>query len=232
MQLTFATYNIRKAIGVDRRRDPDRILTILRELDADIVALQEADRRFGRRASALPLAAIHEHTPYRPVPLSMRPNSMGWHGNALLVKKGIEVIEAMPVPLPIVEPRGAIRADLVAAGKRMRVVGMHLDLSGLRRRHQMRSILAHVEECGAPCPTVLMGDFNNWSRRRGCFREFREGWQVIPFRPQLSVTETSRAARSYNRFERLGRDRNRRTPQRAICQRLRPLARMGGTFSA
>ena len=177
VQLTFASYNIHKAIGLDRRRDPDRILAILREIDADVVALQEADRRFAGRVSALPLSAIYEQTPYRPVQLSARPGSMGWHGNAFLVRRGIDVIEASPVHLPAVEPRGAILADLLVAGQKLRVVGMHLDLSGLRRRHQMRSILAHVGACEEQYPTVLMGDLNNWSRRRGCFREFRDGWQ-------------------------------------------------------
>jgi endonuclease/exonuclease/phosphatase family metal-dependent hydrolase len=73
---------------------------------------------------------IQDHTHYRPVPLSMKPDSIGWHGNALLVKRDIEVAEAAPVPLPVLEPRGAIRADLLVEGRAIRVVGMHLDLSG------------------------------------------------------------------------------------------------------
>lgn len=179
MQIKFASYNIRKAIGLDRRRDPDRILTILREMDADVVALQEADRRFGRRVSALPFGAILEHTPYVPVPLTMRPDSIGWHGNAILVRRGIEVVDAAPVPLPMLEPRGAIRADLVRDGMRFRVVGMHLDLSGLRRRHQVRSVLSHLADCDGDCPAALMGDLNEWARRGGCLREFDAGWNVL-----------------------------------------------------
>ncbi len=179
MQLTFASFNIHRAIGLDRRRDPDRILSVLREIDADVVALQEADRRFGRRASVLPLAAIADHTPYRPVPLSIRPVSIGWHGNALLVRRGIAVTDAAIVPLPTLEPRGAIRVDLTAGGRRLRVVGMHLDLSGLRRRHQVRSILGHLDLCDGHCPTVLMGDLNEWSQHGGCLREFHHDWRVL-----------------------------------------------------
>lgn len=179
MELTFVSYNIHKAVGLDRRRDPDRILAILNETGADVIALQEADRRFGRRQSVLPLAAIESHTPYRAVHLGMRPDSIGWHGNALLVRREIEVAEACVVPLPTLEPRGAIRADLVVAGRRLRVVGMHLDLSGLRRRQQVRSILAHVAECGEDCPTVLMGDFNEWARIGGAFHEIPRAWQLL-----------------------------------------------------
>lgn len=178
MQLTFASYNIRKAIGLDRRRDPDRILAILREIDADVIALQEADRRFGQRQTVLPLDAIH-HAGYRPVPLSMKPGSLGWHGNALLVRREIELVEAAPVPLPMLEPRGAIRADLRVDGCAVRVIGMHLDLSGLRRRHQVRSVLAHAAACAAPMPTVLMGDMNEWAMHGGCFREFDHSWCVL-----------------------------------------------------
>lgn len=179
MQIKVASYNIRKAVGLDRRRDPDRILKVLREIDADVVALQEVDRRFGRRMAALPLHAIHESTDYHPVPLSMKPDSLGWHGNAILVRKGIELAEAAPVPLPVLEPRGAVRADLVANGQRFRVVGMHLDLSGLRRRHQVRSVLSHVAACEAPCATVMMGDLNEWTQHGGCFREFDHKWRVL-----------------------------------------------------
>ena len=179
MQLTFASYNIRKAVGIDRRRDPARILAILREMDADVVALQEADRRFGRRASVLPLADILDHTPYRPVSLSMKPDSIGWHGNALLVRREIEHAGASVVPLPVLEPRGAICADLLAGGRRVRVAGMHLDLSGLRRRHQVRAVLGHLDCQDARCPSVLMGDFNEWALHGGCFREFGQPWRVL-----------------------------------------------------
>jgi endonuclease/exonuclease/phosphatase family metal-dependent hydrolase len=179
MQLTFASYNIRKGVGLDRRRDPQRILDVLHEIDADVVALQEADRRFGKRESALPRALLDDHGHYRAVPLNHRPHSLGWHGNALLVKRGIAVAEANVVPLPTLEPRGAVWADLLIAGRRVRVVGMHLDLSGLRRRQQVRAVLTHVTRCGPPCPAVLMGDLNEWSLHGGALHEFHAPWRVL-----------------------------------------------------
>jgi endonuclease/exonuclease/phosphatase family metal-dependent hydrolase len=183
MQLTFASYNIHKAVGLDRRRDPDRIIAVLREVNADVIALQEADRRFGERAGVLPRQALDDHTPYRVVPIDHgqfgRPDSMGWHGNALLVRRDIEVESAAIVPLPTLEPRGAIRADLIVASRAVRVVGMHLDLSGLRRRQQVRTVLEHCRSCDGDHPTVLMGDFNEWSRQGGCFREFARGWRLL-----------------------------------------------------
>ena len=177
MKLKFASYNIRKAVGLDRRRDPERILTVLREIDADVVALQEADRRLGRRASALPLAMIHDHTHYLPVPLSMKPDSLGWHGNALLVRRGIGIVDAAPVPLPALEPRGAIRADLVVEGRAIRVVGMHLDLSGLRRKQQFAHLCNASRAPGLPA--VMLGDCNEWWRPIGGERGFASHWTMV-----------------------------------------------------
>ena len=179
MQLTFASYNIHKAVGLDRRRDPERILAVLHEINADVVALQEADRRFGKRESALPRQLLDDLSHYRAVPLNHRPDSIGWHGNALLVKRGIRIVEAGVVPLPTIEPRGAVRADLLVEGRRIRVVGMHLDLSGLRRRQQIRAILDHAGRCGPLCPTVMMGDLNEWSLHAGSLHEFHAPWRVL-----------------------------------------------------
>jgi endonuclease/exonuclease/phosphatase family metal-dependent hydrolase len=178
MRVTVASYNIRKAIGLDRKRDPERIMAILREIDADVIALQECDRRFGDRASVIPRAALDD-SPWRAAPISVRPLSLGWHGNALLVRKDIAIRDAAGVPLPTLEPRGAVRADLAIGSTRLRVVGMHLDISGLRRRQQVRSILTHVAGCGADSPTVLLGDLNDWSRNGRALREFGEEWRIV-----------------------------------------------------
>jgi len=178
LELKLASYNIHKAVGTDGRRDADRILAVLREVNADIVALQEVDRRFGRRPSVLPRAWVEEQG-YEVVPLAMLPESLGWHGNALLVRRGIDILGAAPVQLPVIEPRGAVRAELAVSGRRLRAVGMHLDLSGLRRRHQIRSVLGEIADCGEDCPAILMGDFNEWSPRGGSIREFADGWRAL-----------------------------------------------------
>jgi endonuclease/exonuclease/phosphatase family metal-dependent hydrolase len=127
----------------------------------------------------LPREMIDDLSHYRAVPLNHRPDSLGWHGNALLVKRHIKVIEANVVALPTLEPRGAVRGDLLVDGQRVRVVGLHLDLSGLRRRQQLRTILSHVTSCGPACPTVLMGDFNEWALHGGSWREFHSPWRVL-----------------------------------------------------
>ena len=183
MDLRVASYNIRKAVGRDRRRDPDRIIAILAELDADVVALQEADRRFGSRASVLPRDAL-AHAGWHPAPLAMKASSLGWHGNALLVRDHVEFTDCAQIDLPTLEPRGAVRADLAIRGQRVRVAGMHLDLTGIRRRQQVRSVLAHLRDCDGDCPAILMGDLNEWLPRKGALRAFGSpetygDWQVL-----------------------------------------------------
>jgi endonuclease/exonuclease/phosphatase family metal-dependent hydrolase len=170
--ILVASYNMRKAIGTDRRRRPERTIEVLNEIGADVVALQEADRRFGARMSALPLHMIDEHSDYKPVPFETRSGSLGWHGNALLVKKHVEILGFDLVHLPSLEPRGAVLADLRVDGTEIRVVGMHLDLSGLWRRRQAHAVLAHLAAREGDPASILMGDLNEWSVRGGCLRDF------------------------------------------------------------
>lgn len=167
-----ASYNMRKAIGTDRRRRPERTIEVLNELGADVIALQEADRRFGSKASAIPLAMLEAHSDYKAVEMDVRAGSIGWHGNALLVRKDAEVREHHLFRLPSLEPRGAVLAEIAIDGILLRVVGMHLDLSGLWRRQQAQAILAHLHDREGEPPTVLMGDLNEWSTRGGCLRDF------------------------------------------------------------
>ena len=55
LRLSYANSaeNIRKAIGTDRKRNPQRILDVLSEIGPDIIALQEADKRVGTRGAAV-----------------------------------------------------------------------------------------------------------------------------------------------------------------------------------
>lgn len=175
--LRFASYNIHKAVGIDGVADSGRIISVLREIDADVIALQEADRRFGQRETVLPRAALDD-THWRVVPVARRQRSIGWHGNALLVRRDIAVLESEPLELPTLEPRGAVSALLSHEGATFRIIGTHLDLSGLRRSDQVRAILGYCEDHYADCPSVLMGDFNQWTARSGAIRHFGD-WEVI-----------------------------------------------------
>ncbi len=182
--LKIASYNIHKGVGLDRLRRPDRVIDVLNELDADVIALQEADRRFGARASALPPELLLAQSPYVPVELNRSAHSIGWHGNAILVRNDAEILTHAHIELPTLEPRGAVLAEIRIRGVRMRVVGMHLDLSGLWRRRQARSIIAALE-ARRPLPTILMGDLNEWTLHGGCLRDFAPHFRMAPTPPSF-----------------------------------------------
>lgn len=172
MTLRVASYNMRKSIGTDRRRRPERTLQVLMEVGAHVIALQEADRRFGRRERVLTDHLLTDHSPWWAAPIPTRAHSMGWHGNALLVHREIEIVDCSAIDLPSLEPRGAIAARLKRGGFEFRVVGMHLDLSGLWRRRQASAIVAHLANAEPQLPVIAMGDLNEWSRNAGCLRDF------------------------------------------------------------
>lgn len=94
--LRLATWNIRAGLGTDLRRDAGRVIDGIAALDADIVALQEADFRFGARPSALPRELVALHAVLVPLPVGTNAASFGWHGNTVLVKPGIL---AQPMPM-------------------------------------------------------------------------------------------------------------------------------------
>ena len=176
--IRVASYNIQKSIGTDFRRRPERILEVLVELDADVITLQEVDRRFGERVTSLSLAAIASETSYQPLMFGARPMSLGWHGNTILVRKGVEVLAQRSLVLPRLEPRGGVMADLRIDGTTLRVVGLHLGLLGLWRKRQAEAVLDQLEALEETLPTVIMGDLNEWSVNGGCLRHFARDHHV------------------------------------------------------
>lgn len=177
--IKVCSYNIRKSLGTDRKRNPDRIMKILAEVDADVIAVQEVDMRFGTRVSTLSPDQIIDQTDYMPVRFGIREQSLGWHGNAILVKKGIEVVDQQRIELPAFEPRGAILADIKVDGRVLRVVGMHLGLLGNWRRRQAEAIVSYLETIEGKVPTVFMGDLNQWAPDGGCLAQFAQHHNVI-----------------------------------------------------
>lgn len=162
----IASYNIRKCVGLDRRRDSDRTLRVVSSLNADIVALQEADRRLPPRPSALP-----DDTARRldMTALDVDPStpSIGFHGNALLISSAFRCTRLHGLDLPGLEPRGAIMAELERqGGGHLRIVATHLGLMRRYRKMQLGAILDAIAK--APLmPTIIIGDFNEWSPDSG-----------------------------------------------------------------
>ena len=176
--LKIGSYNIQKSIGVDARRRPERTLQVIREMDCDILALQEADRRFGPRQSTLCPEEIEEQTDFQIVPLAVRSKSLGWHGNALLVRKSARILSCSRLDLPQLEPRGAVTAEVEVKGIRIRIASMHLSLVGTFRKRQILSIMDQIHSSAHDIPTVLVGDLNEWRDRASSLKLFSPHFEV------------------------------------------------------
>ncbi|MDJ0992110.1 MAG: endonuclease/exonuclease/phosphatase family protein [Dinoroseobacter sp.] len=178
--IRIASYNIRAGLGVDLRRDSARTLRAIAALDASIVALQEADFRLGTRPSALPVSRIKGKTGLIPLPLDVHPESLGWHGNAILLRPDIRTVDRHLMTLPGLEPRGAIISDHVVPGVGpLRLIAVHLGLLRSSRRRQLSAIKRRLTQL-APRPTLWMGDFNERSERVGLGRLLPQYKVVTP----------------------------------------------------
>lgn len=166
MTLRIASYNLHKCKGTDRRTDPGRVVDVLNSIGADVVALQEVDYRLGQRPEALPREMVERHTDHAALDVALSPVSLGWHGQTILVRQGIEVTAVERIDLPGLEPRGAVMAEIMTASGAMRIVGVHLGLVRHYRLKQLQAIRDAMALRGE-MPSAILGDFNEWSATRG-----------------------------------------------------------------
>lgn len=180
--LRLASYNIQKCVGLDLRRQPRRILRVLDGVGADIVVLQEADKRLPPRPAALPHFVLNE-AGWNIADLGGA-GSLGWHGNAVIWKgNDLKLTEYEHITLPGFEPRGAVYVEFETPLGPLRVVGMHLGLLGQSRRNQVQH-LAEATEDLPKMPTVWAGDFNEWSQQP-IFDQIASGMQFLPPKPSF-----------------------------------------------
>ena len=169
MRIRLLTYNIHKAIGVDRRFAPDRIVEILRHHDADIVLLQEVDRG-APRSEHLDLASyIARELAYRYRAVGMNVTlKKGRYGNATLTHFPISRQRNIDLTISWHKRRGAqhtrLRIPTPLGDRDLDVFNIHLGLSASERAKQLERLFvspdfAHV---GASAECVVAGDMNDW----------------------------------------------------------------------
>ena len=195
--IRIATYNIHKCRGLDMKFAPRRIISVLRELDADIVCLQEvvniadstsvpwateADAaanvfdQAGQIARAFPeyASAFGENRPFR----------NGMYGNMTLTRLPLRRWKNFDISRRGRERRGILETELEAGnGTRLHVFNVHLGTGHMERRYQGRllvqgRILTRPDVKG---PRLVIGDFNEWTRGLTS-RLLRKSFQT--FRPR------------------------------------------------
>ncbi len=196
--LTIASYNIRKSVGLDWQRNPQRIQTVIAELNADVVLLQEVDKRFGSRDGTLCKKTLLSELGYRFADITIRENSHGWHGNAILYRQPLRLLDCQRLDIPTTEPRGAVTATLAMGnGKVLQVVGTHLSLLKSTRQQQITHIIKQLSAIPHDY-AVIGGDFNEskaeqWFTNKPVFADYR----LVT--PGLSF-HTSKPLRALDRF--------------------------------
>jgi len=170
MRFRVMTYNIHRAIGVDRRFRPERIIRILESYDPDIALLQEVDEGVPRsremdlgrdlaQALGYPHVAVGHNVTLR----------KGRYGNTTLSR--YPIIRERNIDLTIGRSkRRGCQHTAVTLGthsghpRRLEVFNLHLGLSARQREHQVTLLARSRELSSLPMDVacVVAGDFNDW----------------------------------------------------------------------
>lgn len=161
--LRVATYNVHGCRGGDGRPAPERIARVVGELEADIVGLQEIFSGGRVHAASNQLAILAEATGLLAVAAPASPGTTTGYGNGLLTRWPVVDVAVCDLSVERREPRGAAEAVLRREGEKIAVVVTHLGLGRGERLHQIRRLLAWLDERPA-LPRVVAGDLNEWNR--------------------------------------------------------------------
>lgn len=159
--LLAASYNVHRCVGADGRQDLDRVAHVIRELQADIVGLQEVGSQSGSAGQVRQMEWLAAASGFHSIagPTILRAD--GDFGNVLLTGRRAREIRRLDLSIPGREPRGAIDVDLDFEGVLLRVIVTHLGLRPGDRRFQVKRLL-DVLSLEANALTVVMGDINEW----------------------------------------------------------------------
>jgi endonuclease/exonuclease/phosphatase family metal-dependent hydrolase len=170
VHLRILSYNIHRAIGVDRRFRLDRVANILAHHDADIALLQEVDSGAPRSREmdlASELASLLEY-PYYAVGHNVDLRK-GRYGNATLSRYPIVRERNIDLTVESRKRRGCqhttIEIERIAGHTHvLEVFNLHLGLSARERTRQL-GLLVRSQEFVAlqhSLPCIVGGDFNDW----------------------------------------------------------------------
>lgn len=172
----MATYNVHRCIGADGRHDPARVAAVIREMDADVIGLQEVDAKPHLEAGLDQVEYLAAATGLVGIAAPTLTRHYGEYGNALLTRLPVRGTTLVDLSVARREPRGAIDAELDAGGVRCRVLVTHLGLRRAERTQQLAHLVAQPPRWPGPAMTILMGDLNEWLGITGFARRLPDGF--------------------------------------------------------
>ncbi len=201
--LKVVTYNIHKGFSqFNRRVVLHELRERLRQLDADIVFLQEVQgerRRIPRRHADYPRQPQYEFLAYETWPHHVYGMNAvyagGHHGNAILSRYPILAWDNQDISAHEFESRGLLHCELALGpngGAILHCMCVHLGLFKRGRAQQFHALIERVNQVvpeGAPL--IIAGDFNDWHNHAK-----RELAQALGLR-EVFEASAGRLARSY-----------------------------------
>jgi endonuclease/exonuclease/phosphatase family metal-dependent hydrolase len=169
--LVLATYNVHGCVGRDGRRDPERVATVIGELQADVIALQEVAAHSEPGPAEDQFHLLAERTGLFALPGPTLDHPRGRYGNALLTRLPVADVALIDLSVPGREPRGALDVRLETPAGTVRVLATHLGLRAGERLQQVERLLSHIG--AGPEPVLLLGDLNEWRPRAALLRLLR-----------------------------------------------------------
>jgi endonuclease/exonuclease/phosphatase family metal-dependent hydrolase len=157
--IRLLTWNIHGAFGRNPRFNLERVITLIRRWQPDLIALQEVDSR-RKLPGGDPFHLLQDALGKHGVHARSIVTDDGHYGQMLISCCPIRHSDVLDISAPEREPRRAIRAEIDTPAGPVRVVATHLGLSIGERRGQARQL---IELAGAPdMTTIVLGDFNDW----------------------------------------------------------------------
>lgn len=167
LHLRIMSWNIHRAIGMDRRFRLERVAEVIRHHDPDLVLLQEVDRGVARSRHLwldheLARLCDYEHHTWAQAHILKE----GSYGNATLSRWPIQKRHVLDLRIGWRKRRNCLytRLETPGDGYNLHVFNWHLGLSAQERKQQVERVLrsqtlAHRD----PDDLVLLGgDTNDW----------------------------------------------------------------------
>jgi endonuclease/exonuclease/phosphatase family metal-dependent hydrolase len=176
MRLRVLSYNIHKCIGgVDRRYEPSRIAEVIRNLEPDVLLLQEVDHNVPRSNHDRQVDLLGELVGmrYRSWFPNVAIRGGGEYGNAILSRYPLIESTNIDVSIRFKKRRsvlhGVIRVRHDEIDRTVHVYNMHLGLARFERRIQLRKFVdSHpFATLHHDTPVVVGGDLNDVYGRLG-----------------------------------------------------------------
>lgn len=163
MDLTVMTYNIHHGKGMDGKVNLHRIAQVIKQSEAELVALNEVDRNFSSRSYYVDQAdwlanELDMNMVFGPS-LSLEDHSRQF-GNAFLSRHPILSSKNHPISFghSLIEARSLLEINLSINGKPVKAYVTHLSQLPLAHRKQMNFIIKKISD---QSDTILLfGDWN------------------------------------------------------------------------